>query len=289
MATRRLGRGLDGMLPPVPGRGASRAAPKSAATARIEQLHPNREQPRQHFDDDALGELAGSIAAHGVLEPILVRKREAGGYEIIAGERRWRASQRAGLTEVPIHVRELSDAVAFEAALVENIQREDLNPLETARAFQRLIDEFGHSQTQVAERVGKSRAAISNAIRLLKLPEAVLDMIDDGKLSEGHGRALLTAPNVKTMLTLARGAIAKGHSVREVEKLARAAAAGPGKSEAAADGPKKKSANVRDLERRLSDALGAVVSIDEGKNGAGHIKVAYASYDELDGLIDRLT
>ena len=153
---------------------ATTEAATLAATAMIEQLHPNRDQPRRHFDDDALQELADSIAAHGVLEPILVRKRAAGGYEIIAGERRWRAAQRAGVMELPIHVRELSDAVAFEAALVENIQREDLNPLETARAFQRLIDEFGHSQQDVADRVGKNRVTVTNALRLLKLPEEVL-------------------------------------------------------------------------------------------------------------------
>lgn len=283
MATRRLGRGLDGLLPPAPDKASAK---KGASTARIEQLHPNRDQPRRHFDDDALQELADSIAAHGVLEPILVRKRSAGGYEIIAGERRWRASQRAGVTEVPIHVRELSDAVAFEAALVENIQREDLNPLETARAFKRLIDEFGHTQQEVADRVGKNRATVSNALRLLKLPETVLDMIDAGQLSEGHGRALLTADSVKTMERLARTAVAKGMSVRDLEKQARGSKPGAKKGDG---GPKQKSANVRDLERRLSDALGAVVTVEEGKKGSGHIKIAYASYDALDGLIDRLT
>lgn len=283
MATRRLGRGLDGLLPSAPS-----AAPRPSSSALIEQLHPNRDQPRRHFDDEALQELADSIAAHGVLEPILVRKREAGGYEIIAGERRWRAAQRAGVQELPIHVRELSDAVAFEAALVENIQREDLNPLETARAFQRLIDEFGHSQQQVAERVGKSRVAVTNALRLLKLPDEVLDLIDNGQLSEGHGRALLTAPDAGTMKKLARLAVAKRLSVRELEKLARAAASGR-KPEAATKAPKEKSANVRDLERRLSHALGSMVSVEDGPGGKGEVRIAYGSYAELDRLIEQLT
>jgi ParB family chromosome partitioning protein len=284
MATRRLGRGLDGLLPSAPS-----AAPKpGGATAMIEQLHPNRDQPRRHFDDDALQELADSIAAHGVLEPILVRKRAAGGYEIIAGERRWRAAQRAGVMELPIHVRELSDAVAFEAALVENLQREDLNPLETARAFQRLIDEFGHSQQDVADRVGKNRVTVTNALRLLKLPEEVLDLIDSAQLSEGHGRALLTAPDAGTMKKLARAAVAKRMSVRDLEKLARAAASGT-KPESSAKPRKEKSANVRDLERRLSHALGSIVTVEDGPGGKGEVRIAYGSYAELDRLIEQLT
>ena len=283
MATRRLGRGLDGLLPPAPS-----ATPRASSTALIEQLHPNRDQPRRHFGDEALQELADSIAAHGVLEPILVRKREAGGYEIIAGERRWRAAQRAGVQELPIYVRELSDAVAFEAALVENIQREDLNPLETARAFQRLIDDFGHSQQQVADRVGKSRVAVTNSLRLLKLPDEVLDLIDSAQLSEGHGRALLTAPDAGTMKKLARQAVAKRLSVRDLEKLARAAASGekPGAPEKAG---KEKSANVRDLERRLSHALGSIVSVEDGAGGKGEVRITYGSYAELDRLIEQLT
>ena len=178
---KRLGRGLDGLLPAVPPKDGG--SQKGTSTARIEELHPNRDQPRRTFDDDALGELAASIAEHGVLEPILVRKRAKGdGFEIIAGERRWRASQRAGLKEVPIFVRELSDAAAFEAALVENLQREDLNPIETARAFQRLSEEFGHTQEDIAQKVGKDRSTVANSMRLLKLPDDVLDMVEHGLL-----------------------------------------------------------------------------------------------------------
>ncbi len=276
---KRLGRGLDGLLPAAP--------PKStagAATARIEELHPNREQPRRRFDDAALDELAASIREHGVLEPILVRKRRGGGFEIIAGERRWRASQRAGLKEVPVFVRELSDAAAFEAALVENLQREDLNPIETARAFQRLIDEFGHTQEQVAERVGKDRSSVSNALRLLKLPDEVLDMLEEGRLTEGHGRALLMAPDPSTMVRLARQAAAQKLSVREVERRSRGA-----KSTAGAKQGAVKSPNVKDLERRLSEALGTPVIVEPKRGEKGALRIPYHSYDQLDQIIATLT
>lgn len=274
---RRLGRGLDGLLP---------AAPTRAATtkARIEELRPGASQPRRRFDEQALLELADSIRTHGMLEPILVRK-EAGndGYEIIAGERRWRAAQKAGLKEVPIFVRELGDEAAFEAALVENLQREDLNPIETARAFQRLIEEFGHSQEDVAQRVGKDRSTIANALRILKLPPTVLESIEVGELSEGHGRALLQAADVPSMEKLAREAIARRLSVRDVERRARQGRDEAGRR-AANGGSAGKSANVRDLERRLSDALGTTVTVED-QGGKGALSVRYSSWDELDRLI----
>ncbi len=277
----RLGRGLDGLLPSSP-------TAHSATQARIEELHPNRDQPRRHFDDDALQDLAASIEVHGVLEPILVRRRGGDGFEIIAGERRWRAAQKAGLHEVPIFVRELSDRAAFEAALVENVQREDLSPIETARAFQRLIDEFDYTQERVAERVGKDRSTVSNALRLLKLPPEALDLVAQGALTEGHGRALLTAPDASEMLRLARRAVAEKLSVREVERCARAA---NGKTADSGSGSthssSKKSANVLDLERRLSDALGTTVTVEDQK-GKGAIHVRYASYDALDEILRRL-
>ncbi|MEM9069482.1 MAG: ParB/RepB/Spo0J family partition protein [Myxococcota bacterium] len=274
---KRLGRGLDGLLPAAPAKGA----PAGTATARIEELHPNREQPRRRFNDEALAELTASIEEHGILEPILVRKRKDGGFEIIAGERRWRAAQRAGLKEVPIFVRDLSDAAAFEAALVENLQREDLNPIETARAFQRLVDEFGHTQERVADRVGKDRSSISNALRLLKLPDQVLDLLEDGQLTEGHGRALLMAPDVPTMLKLAQVSVAQKLSVREVERRARGNK-GPAKRTTT-----KKSANIKDLERRLSEALETTVTI-EGKGQKGTITVRYHSLDHLDSVLAKL-
>ncbi|HJL48444.1 MAG TPA: ParB/RepB/Spo0J family partition protein [Polyangiaceae bacterium LLY-WYZ-15_(1-7)] len=281
---KRLGRGLDGLLPAAP----PKSEPKGTGSARIEELHPNRDQPRRRFDDAALDELAASIAEHGVLEPILVRKRvSGGGFEIIAGERRWRAAQWAGVKEVPIFVRELGDAAAFEAALVENLQREDLNPLETARAFQRLIDEFGHTQEEVATKVGKDRSTVANSLRLLKLPDEVLDLIEDGKLAEGHGRALLTAPDVPTMVKLGREASAKKLSVREVERRARGTSGGGSKGAKKA-GPPEKSANVRDLERRLSHTLGAPVRIEQGKGEKGVVAIEYADFDQLDALLAKL-
>lgn len=268
----RLGRGLDGLLPAAP--------PKRTGTARIEELQRFAGQPRSHFDEAALDELAESMRAHGVLEPIVVRTRKAGGYEIIAGERRWRAAQRAGLLEVPIHVREMDDRAAFEAALVENLQREDLNPVETARALHRLVEEHGHTQEEVAQRVGKDRSTVANAIRLLKLPEAVLGMVEAGELSEGHGRALLRSKDAEEQLRLARKAVGGHLSVRALERLAR-------KADTKSSEPKGKSANVRDLERRLSRALGSPVTVND-QGGKGSLEIRYSSLDELDRLIAAL-
>jgi ParB family chromosome partitioning protein len=274
----RLGRGLDAMLPAAP------KGSKENFNAPIEEVHPNREQPRRSFDESSLDELAQSIREMGILEPILVRKRRGGGFEIIAGERRWRAAQRAGLHEVPVFVRELSAAEAFEAALVENLQREDLNPIEAARAFQRLVEEHGHTQESVANRIGKDRSTVANAMRLLKLPDEVLEMVETGRLSEGHGRAILSAPDVPTMQKLGRLAADRGLSVRETERKARAAGGG-------ASGARAKKAarspNVRDLEERISRAVGSRAKVVD-RRGKGRIEIAYASYDELDKIIARL-
>jgi ParB family chromosome partitioning protein len=285
---RALGRGLDALLPSKPTTPSSIPAAPVAANApdafyaKIEDLHPNRNQPRTHFDDKALDELAASLKEIGMLEPILVRRRGAGGYEIVAGERRWRASQRAGLYEVPVFVRELSEGKAFEAALVENLQREDLNPLETARAYQRLIDEHAHSAESIAQLIGKDRSTVANALRLLKLPEAVIDRIEARELSEGHGRALLGAADIATMERLAREAVAKDWSVRETERRARAEAqkTKPGAAPA-------KSANTRDLEERLTRKLGTRVTVADRK-GKGHLSIDFSSYDELDRLVEVL-
>jgi ParB family chromosome partitioning protein len=285
---RRLGRGLDALLPSAPPTPKSQPQQLAAASAdgfkaKIEELHPNRSQPRSRFDDAALDELANSIKSIGVLEPILVRKRAAGGFEIVAGERRWRAAQRAGVREVPVYVRELTEERAFEAALVENLQREDLNPLETARAFQRLMDEHSHSHETIAELIGKDRSTVANALRLLKLPEGVIDLIESKELSEGHGRALLGAGDTATMLTLAREAVQNDWSVRETERKARAAL--QEKKDAAE--PVVKSANTRDLEERLSRRVGARVTVADRK-GKGHLQIVFTSYDELDRLIQLL-
>lgn len=279
---RRLGKGLDGLLPSAPARPS--AQPQHGFFAPIEEVHPSRSQPRTRFDDASLAELAQSISEHGVLEPILVRKDTKGGYEIVAGERRWRAAQRAGLKEVPVFVRELSTEHAFEAALVENLQREDLNPVETARAFHRLVEEHGQSQDSIAKRIGKDRSTIANALRLLKLPEQVLEMVEDGRLSEGHGRALLAAPDTASMKRLAQQAHAASWSVRETERRVREASRGKSAEEKAAA---QKSANVRDLELRLSRTLGARVSVED-KKGKGKLVVAYSSYDELDRILAQI-
>ena len=194
---------------------------------------------------------------------------------------------RDRLKEVPIFVHQLGDEAAFEAALVENLQREDLNPMETARAFQRLVDDYGYTQEVIATKVGKERSTIANALRLLKLPKDVIELVEAGELSEGHGRALLSAPNVSSMKKLARNAISKGWSVREAERQARRLARGDGGAEA----PKKtgKSTNVRDLENRLSRALGSTTTIHESGKERGQVRISYASFDELDRLIAKLT
>jgi ParB family chromosome partitioning protein len=274
---------LDGLLPAAPPL-SERYAKNTAA---IEDLHPGRMQPRGRMAPAGLAELAASIREHGVLEPILVRKRPSGGFEIIAGERRWRAAQQAGLKEVPVFEHDLGDQAAFEAALVENLQREDLNPMETARAFQRLVDDYGYTQEVIATKVGKERSTVANALRLLKLPKDVMDLIETGDLSEGHGRALLSAPNVSTMKKLAHTAVSKGWSVREAERQARRLARG----DAAGAPPKKqgKSTNVRDLESRLSRALGSSTKIHESGKERGQVRITYSSFDELDRLIDKLT
>jgi ParB family chromosome partitioning protein len=258
--------------------------PRETTSARIEELTPGAGQPRHVFDEEKLEELAQSIRELGVLEPILVRKKPGGGFDIIAGERRWRAAQRAGLFDVPVVVRELTDAQAFEAALVENIQRADLNPIETARAFQRLLDEHRHTQETLATRVGKDRSTVANALRLLKLPSAVLDLIETGQLTEGHGRALLAAVEPNAMLKLARNAVEKGWSVRETERAARFV--GEQNKNKAGDKPAGKSANVRDLETRLAKSLGAKVQVAD-RNGKGNIQIAFTSYDELDRLLEK--
>jgi len=244
-------------------------------------------QPRTRLDAQGLAELAASIREHGVLEPILVRSRTSGGFEIIAGERRWRAAQQAGLKEVPIFVHDLDDEAAFEAALVENLQREDLNPMETARAFQRLVDDYGYTQETIATKVGKERSTVANALRLLKLPQDVMTLVEDGQLSEGHARALLSAPNVSSMKKLARAAVSKGWSVREAERQARRLARGDGNE--AASAKVGKSANVRDLEKRLARALGSSTTIHESGKEQGQVRIHYSSFDELDRLIEKLT
>lgn len=290
---RGLGRGLSALLPTTPVPSAASEHSKVYFAAGIEQLFPSPEQPRRNFDEAQLVELAESIKAHGVIAPLVVRPRpatEGGGYFLIAGERRWRAAQRAGLHEVPVVVQEVDTRGAFERALVDNLQRSDLGPLEEAAAFQRLIDEFGMTQDQVAERIGKDRSTVANSIRLLKLPESVRQLVEDNRLAMGHARALLGLDDTALIEKLARTVVARGLSVRATEALAKNAR-NPERERNAKKPrlPVEKSASVRDLEQRLTKSLGGPVEVVEDEPGkAGRIEIRYLSLDHLDRLLDRL-
>ena len=283
-----LGRGLSALIPSAAATTAT--APASAATRgdglrtiAIEEIHPSREQPRQTFDDARLTELADSIRTQGIIQPVIVRMRSQGGYELVAGERRWRAAQRAGLHEIPAVVRDIAPMRAFEMAMVENLQRADLNPIEEAAGYQRLISDFGYTQETLAGRVGKDRTTVTNALRLLRLPESVRDLVVAGRLSMGHARALLGLESAEAMENLARRVAAREMSVRQVEALVRRernAAVEP-----APPGPP--SASARDLGDRLGRALGTKVKVVETGPGKGHLEVQYHSLDQLDALIAR--
>src|SRR5690606_32903574 len=225
------------------------------------------EQPRKRFGEEELEELASSIRAHGVIQPLIVRARKEGGFWLIAGERRWRAAQRAGLHEVPVVVQDVSPREAFERALVENLQRSDLNPIEEAEAYQRLVDEHGYTQEQIAERVGKDRSTVANSLRLLKLPPPVRKKVEEGALSMGHARALLGLESAADIEVAARQVVGRGLSVRATEAMVRQRLGGA--SAPAARAPEQKSASVRDVERRLTKALGAQVSLTEDRSGKG--------------------
>lgn len=214
-----LGRGLDAIFAEN-----TQESGSGAVMLRISELEPNREQPRKDFDEKAMAELADSISQHGVLQPLLVRPIFGGGYQIVAGERRWRAARMAGLSEVPAMVREMNDGEVMELALIENLQREDLTPLEEARGYQTLLEKYELTQEEVAKTVGKSRPAVTNAMRLLGLPQEIQDMVERGELSAGHGRALLAFADEELMVAVARKAAVEGLSVRQLEKLAKKAA-----------------------------------------------------------------
>lgn len=214
-----LGRGLDAIFAEN-----TQESGSGAVMLRISELEPNREQPRKDFDEKAMAELADSISQHGVLQPLLVRPIFGGGYQIVAGERRWRAARMAGLSEVPAMVREMNDGEVMELALIENLQREDLTPLEEARGYQTLLEKYELTQEEVAKTVGKSRPVVTNAMRLLGLPQEIQDMVERGELSAGHGRALLAFADEELMVAVARKAAAEGLSVRQLEKLAKKAA-----------------------------------------------------------------
>lgn len=281
---RRLGKGLGALLGET-AVGSGRGAPGLAEVA-VAHIIPNRFQPRVRFDDESIAELAESIARQGVLQPLIVIPRDGGGYELVSGERRWRAAQRAGLATVPVIVRDLGERDLLEIALVENLQREDLDPIEEGLGFRRLRDEFGMTQAELGAAVGKSRPAIANALRLLDLPDAVQAQVRSGALSAGHGRALLGLSDARGVRELAAEAAEKGLSVRQVERLVRRANAGP-----ADGGPRSRRGRDHaraQVEEELQRALGTRVAIHASPRGRGRIEIAFYSHDDLERLIEML-
>jgi ParB family transcriptional regulator, chromosome partitioning protein len=276
-----LGRGLDALLS-----GSDKPQGDEQRNLPVDRLKPGKYQPRTHMDQESLGELAGSIKTQGIMQPILVRAVEstpgAERYEIVAGERRWRAAQIAGLDEVPVLVRNIPDEQALAMALIENIQRENLNPLEEAQGLQRLIDEFGLTHQQAADAVGRSRPAASNLLRLLQLTASVQDFLASGKLDMGHARALLPLPGAQ-QVAVAQRIVQKGLSVREAERLV----------QQIINPPKQPVAQAIDrdllrLQEELSDSVGAAVAIRSNKKGAGKITIEFGDLDQLEGILGRL-
>jgi ParB family chromosome partitioning protein len=278
-----LGRGLSALLGEAAREEPLTEAERSSGvrTLPVSELEPHPEQPRRFFDDAALDELARSIETRGLIQPIVVRPFN-GRYQIVAGERRWRAAQRAHLHDVPVIVRDFDEAETLELALIENIQREDLNAIEEAQAYAKLISRFGHSQEALGRIVHKSRSHIANLLRLLDLPESVRAMVADGRLSMGHARAIITAPDPEA---LARQVVERDLSVREAERLTQAARPAAQRS---ARLPKESDADIAALERQLGDLLGLKVKISYG-GGAGAVTLGFSSLDQLDLICQRLT
>lgn len=277
-----LGRGLDALFAD---NSIDEIASTSAVKLKIMDIEPNRDQPRKIFDEDALAELADSIAKHGVIQPLLVRPMPDGSYQLVAGERRWRASRMAGLTEVPVVIKELSDDEAMALALIENLQREDLNAIEEAQGIKALMDTLSLTQDEAAERVGKSRPAVANALRLLKLPDSVIALVSDGKLSPGHARALLGFKDEQDIIETADLIIEKGLTVRDVEKLVKKR-----NKEPKAEKPAARRASYYDeVELALTDFLGRKVKVGTkpGKE-SGVLEIDFFDKDDLTRLADAL-
>lgn len=293
-----LGKGLSALMSDTYTSTAPTAAPAASAgegnlaTLPVTALQAGKYQPRQHFDTDALSELADSIAKHGIMQPIVVRAVSGGSYEIIAGERRFRAAKLAKVTEVPVIIRELEDTQALELALVENIQRADLNPLEEASGYQRLMDEFSYTQDALSKIVGKSRSHIANLLRLLSLPEKYRKAVDRGELTMGHARALLSATDQEGLF---EQITKEGISVRQAEEWVQAEKGQPAAKSKAGKGaaPRAatsggKSEDVLQIEKMLADNLGLAVSINTRSNQAGEVVIAYNTLTELDDVLRRL-
>lgn len=317
---RGLGRGLDALFGEakreesgrgnIPARGVPAPAPAAAAAKpamietssatgaprkiSVERLTPGKFQPRRQFNDDAINQLADSIAVHGILQPIVVRpigsiSAPNAIFEIIAGERRWRAAQKAQLHEVPVIIRELDDQQALEFGLIENLQREDLTPLEEAEGYQRLMDEFSHTQEQLAQQLGKSRSQVANTLRLIKLPDAVKALLQNGRLSAGHARTLVGSKHAEEIAT---AIVKRGLSVRQTEKLVQQLDGG--KAPAAAKGAKKplfrqKDVDILALEEKMTSMLGLRVAIDNKEGGQGTLVIEYKSLEQLDDVLARLS
>ncbi len=282
---RGLGRGLDALLggdgegsPSVIGQeGELRMLP-------IQQIQPGKYQPRRHWNDEALDELAASIRAQGVIQPVVVRELGRNSYELIAGERRWRAAQRAQIGEIPALIKKVSEEAVPAMALIENIQRQDLTPLEEADALKRLIDDFDLTHQQAADAVGRSRAAVSNLLRLTELPASIKKLLDEGKLEMGHARCLLTLPE-RDAESLALEAARHGWSVRELEEAARRAQSAPkGKAKSAP----ARDPNIADLERELAERFATRVELAQGRGGRGKLVIHYHSHDELEGILQKV-
>lgn len=248
-------------------------------TLKISEIEPNRTQPRKDFSEEAMAELADSISRHGVLQPLLVRPLAGGGYQIVAGERRWRACRMAGVSEVPVVIRDLSDSEVMQLALIENLQREDLSPVEEAMGYQTLIEQYQFTQDEVSKTVGKSRPAITNALRLLSLPEDLLQLVSEGKLSAGHARTLLAFPDEESMRQAAKWTVEQGLSVRQLEKLAKKAGEPP--SVAQADKRTRKNTFYHEVELALHDHLGRKVKVNQKAKNKGVLEIEFYSEEDL--------
>ncbi len=286
MAKKRgLGRGLDALLGSEEGGASVSENDGQLRTLKVGSIRPGKYQPRRHWNDEALDELADSIKAQGLIQPVVVRAVGARTYELIAGERRWRAAQRASLDEIPALVKDVPEQSVLAMALIENIQREELTALEEAQALARLIEEFELTHQQAADAVGRSRAAVSNLLRLMELPEAIRTLLDEGKLEMGHARCLLTLPE-EVARPLALQASRLGWSVRELEEAARRAQGGGSNKRATAGKPRD--ADIQSLERDLSERLAARVELAQGRGGRGKLVIHYHSLDELDGILEKM-
>ncbi len=273
-----LGKGLDALFMD----NSIEEEAKSAVKLKLNDIEPNRAQPRKSFDEEALEELANSISTHGVIQPLLVRPLADGGYQLIAGERRWRASRMAGLTEVPVVIREMSDSEAMELALVENLQREDLNPIEEAQGLALLMETYGLTQEQAAKRVGKSRPAVANSMRLLSLPQDVLAMVERGELSAGHARTILALENAGQITALANEIVKKNLSVRETERAVKALLKGDAKKEKRV---KKRDTYYDEVELAVSQALGRKAKVSLSAGNKGTLEIEFFGKEDLSKLL----